>query len=266
MIAAVIHIVGETRSFERTELTLRYLLGHAPSPPTIERLAHQIGGEWAALQENEVSDKDVVVPEVSVVSCDGGRIRTRAANARPGVHAPAWRETKNSSFERMSVPTIAKTDPCPRLPKTFRRVAYVAQMADMAAFSRVPGSSRRLYGSALSTADQGALAEPDSVSDRGRLQPPNNVPRMKYQEYRQVGLPITTAWMESLVKEMGYRVEGTELFWNDPDGGEAILQARAATLSDDDRLSRHVHHGPPLLVAPKAPKSQPSADVRLCKS
>lgn len=62
MIAAVIHIVGETRSFERTELTLRYLLGHAPSPPTIERLAHQIGGEWAALQENEVSDKDVVVP------------------------------------------------------------------------------------------------------------------------------------------------------------------------------------------------------------
>ena len=45
MIAAVIHVVGETRSFERAELTLRHVLGHAPSPKTIERLAHQVGGE-----------------------------------------------------------------------------------------------------------------------------------------------------------------------------------------------------------------------------
>lgn len=65
----------------------------------------------------------------------------------------------------------------------------------------------------------------------------NNAPRMKYSSYRQQGLPITTAWMESLVKEMNYRVKGTEMFWNNPQGAEAILQIRAAALSEDNRLA-----------------------------
>jgi hypothetical protein len=62
---------------------------------------------------------------------------------------------------------------------------------------------------------------------------------MNYPEYRRQGLPITTAWMESLVKEINYRVKGTEMFWNDPEEAEAILQVRAAALSDDDRLVQH---------------------------
>lgn len=61
--------------------------------------------------------------------------------------------------------------------------------------------------------------------------------QMKYPEYRRCGLPVTTAWMESLVKEMNYRVKGTEMFWNDPEGAEAILQVRAASLSDDARTA-----------------------------
>ena len=68
----------------------------------------------------------------------------------------------------------------------------------------------------------------------------NNRTRMNYPEYRRQGMPVTTAWMESLVKEINYRVKGTEMFWNDPEGGEAILQVRAAALSDDDRLVRHL--------------------------
>jgi hypothetical protein len=51
----------------------------------------------------------------------------------------------------------------------------------------------------------------------------NNRHRMDYPAYRQAGLPVTTAWMESLVKEINYRVKGTEMFWNDPQGAEAIL-------------------------------------------
>ena len=51
---------------------------------------------------------------------------------------------------------------------------------------------------------------------------------MKYPAYRQQGLPVTTAWMESLAKEVHYRAKGTEMFWNDPEGAEAILQVRAA--------------------------------------
>jgi hypothetical protein len=84
----------------------------------------------------------------------------------------------------------------------------------------------------------------------------NNRHRMNYPAYRQAGLPVTTAWMESLVKEINYRVKGTEMFWNDPEGAEAILQVRAAALCDDDRLSKHLHTRPgcPFTRRPIAPK------------
>jgi hypothetical protein len=72
----------------------------------------------------------------------------------------------------------------------------------------------------------------------------NNQPRMNYPEYRRQGLPITTAWMESLVKEINYRVKGTEMFWNNPEGAEAILQVRAAALSEDQRLTQHLRTRP----------------------
>ncbi|MDA1054615.1 MAG: hypothetical protein O3C40_29645 [Planctomycetota bacterium] len=67
---------------------------------------------------------------------------------------------------------------------------------------------------------------------------------MKYPEYRQAGLPTTSAWMESAVKEINYRIKGTEMFWNNPAGAEAILQIRAASLSDDDRLIRFLTNRP----------------------
>jgi hypothetical protein len=72
----------------------------------------------------------------------------------------------------------------------------------------------------------------------------HNASRMNYPEYRREGFPITTAWMESLVKEINYRVKGTEMFWNDPEGAEAILQVRAAALCDDDRLKKHLRTRP----------------------
>lgn len=83
----------------------------------------------------------------------------------------------------------------------------------------------------------------------------NNRSRMNYPQYRRAGLPITTAWMESLVKEINYRVKGTEMFWNDPAGAEAILQVRAAALSDDERLAKHLRTRPghPFTRRPKPP-------------
>ncbi len=36
---------------------------------------------------------------------------------------------------------------------------------------------------------------------------------MNYPQYRQAGLPTTSALMESLVKEISARVNGTEKFW-----------------------------------------------------
>lgn len=72
----------------------------------------------------------------------------------------------------------------------------------------------------------------------------NNRDRMRYDEYRRAGLPTTSAWMESAVKEINYRVKGTEMFWNNPAGAEAILHIRAAALSDDDRLARFLARRP----------------------
>lgn len=59
----------------------------------------------------------------------------------------------------------------------------------------------------------------------------NQQSRMNYPEYRQLGLPITSSPIESTVKQINYRVKGSEKFWT-RDGGEAILQLRADQLSD----------------------------------
>jgi len=86
----------------------------------------------------------------------------------------------------------------------------------------------------------------------------NNRKRMRYDAYRRRGLPTTSAWMESAVKEVNYRVKGTEMFWNNPTGAEAILQIRAAALSDDGRLARFLARRPgsPTLRRPHSPLHQ----------
>ena len=61
-----------------------------------------------------------------------------------------------------------------------------------------------------------------------------NVGRMNYPQYRREGLPVTSAAVESLIKQFNHRVKGSEKFWL-KGGAEAILQSRAAYLSDDGR-------------------------------
>jgi hypothetical protein len=81
----------------------------------------------------------------------------------------------------------------------------------------------------------------------------NNAARMKYPEYRQGGLPTTSALMESYVKELNARVKGTEKFWNDGASGEAILHLRAAALCDDERLSAFLQNRPGHPFHPNVP-------------
>jgi hypothetical protein len=63
----------------------------------------------------------------------------------------------------------------------------------------------------------------------------NNKDRMRYDEYRGAGLPITSSHMESTVKMFNRRVKGTEKFWSE-EGAEAILQLRADHLSETEPL------------------------------
>ena len=65
----------------------------------------------------------------------------------------------------------------------------------------------------------------------------NHQSQMQYAEYRRQGLPITSSYVESAVKQFNQRVKGTEKFWSEA-GAEALLQLRADHLSADEPLER----------------------------
>lgn len=371
---AVVHLVAETRSFERVEITIEKVLGTKVSRSTVRRLAKQVGLELAELEESDVrsDEKEVVVPEVSVVSCDGGRIRTREPGHGRGVHLSGengWRETKNASLERMckSDQHSSGDDPCPGLPTSFRttkkvanisekpvpivgegadevtdtkkdRVIYkgpervlrtaISSMACSDDFGRMmkrEAERRRFFDAAIrafigdglnwnwsvwkkyfptfipildfihaiqyifaaamaiasnetegwsaylrlvtlcwqghvdwvikdltaACSERGIQLE-EKVADDDPSKPltdavrylTNNRTRMNYPRYRRLGLPVTSAPMESLIKQINFRVKGTEMFWDDPEGAEAILHIRSAALSEDNRLADYLSKRP----------------------
>jgi len=66
----------------------------------------------------------------------------------------------------------------------------------------------------------------------------NNRGRMDYPRYRRLGLPTSSAPVESTIKQINRRMKGTEKFWLGG-GAEALLQLRAAYLSEDDRANAY---------------------------
>jgi len=367
---AVVHLAAEVRSFERAEITLEKVLGQKVPRSTIRRLANQIGHELAEGQQHEEpsGDQELVVPEVAVVSCDGGRIRTRQPGQGRGVCLSGengWRETKNASLERMTLPEnhSGEEDPCPTLPTSFRSAAKVANISEKpvpnidepaegekhrviykgprrmlrTAVSSMAcsdefgpmmqreaqrrrffdASSRAFLGDGLnwnwsiwknhfstfvpildfihaihyvfaaamclcSKETEGwttyvrfitmcwqgrvgsvieiltAACQTRGVDLESRIADDdpnkpladavryltNNRSRMDYPRYRRLGLPVTSSPMESLIKQINIRVKGTEMFWDDPDGADAILHLRAAALSEDGRLDRYLSKRP----------------------
>jgi hypothetical protein len=97
----------------------------------------------------------------------------------------------------------------------------------------------------LSKAEIEGLADDDPrkilIQELGYLE--NNQEHMDYPRYRQKGLPWTSSHVESTVKLFNRRVKGTEKSWGEA-GAEAILQLRAAFLSEDDRLHEHLKSRP----------------------
>jgi len=360
--SAVVFLASEIRSFGRAAVVIQRVLKQSVSTSTIRRLAKEVGSELTDDAWDD-GDPEVVIPQAVVVSCDGGRIRTREPGTGRGVRPSGengWRETKNASLERMTLPeSSGNDDPCPDLPTTFRTTARVANitekpepnadappghptrrvlypgpkrvlrtvlasMASSDAFGpmmerearrrRFFESPRRafigdglpwnwtiwkkhfrsftpildfihaihyVFNAAMCLADdeadgweayvrsitlcwQGRVDDvirqwtdacrhrgidvEEHLADDDPNKPlvdavrylTNNRSRMDYPTYRRLGLPMTSSPMESLVKQINLRVKGTEMFWDDPDGAEAILRLRAASLSDDGRLDRHL--------------------------
>jgi hypothetical protein len=57
----------------------------------------------------------------------------------------------------------------------------------------------------------------------------NQRERMKYDEYRKQGLPLTSSLIESTIKQINRRIKGTEKFW--AEGADPMLQLVADRLS-----------------------------------
>jgi len=91
----------ETRSFKRAAHTLRHGVDLAVSAKSVERVVHEVGRELErdAMPRRSRRSRWPAsrgAPDLAVVECDGGRIRTREPGQGPGVHrtGEGWRENK----------------------------------------------------------------------------------------------------------------------------------------------------------------------------
>ena len=72
----------------------------------------------------------------------------------------------------------------------------------------------RTWESAHPTAIREALPDDDprAIVQTTGTYLTNNQKRMDYPAYRKAGLPVSTSMVESLIKELDYRVKGSEKF------------------------------------------------------
>ncbi len=64
----------------------------------------------------------------------------------------------------------------------------------------------------------------------------NQKDRMQYAEYRQLGLPITSAYIESTIKQVDRRVKGSVKFWSV--NANPMLQLRADAISQTQAVTK----------------------------
>jgi hypothetical protein len=371
---------GGKDPFEEASVDLHEDLGLDVTPKQVQRITERVGAEWAAQRDREVAAFQQghlprlhsQAPEVAAVMPDGGRLQTRASDAKPGVHDPKWREPKYGCCLTLDTKESRK-DPAPEPPEAFLGPERVARLVgEVASRGGVPvartrkgpervdaqhkrparrrprrGQSKYLVRTAVATMGRserfgellamethrrsldlarrkafvgdgeqynwsiwrehfrprGFVAILDFVhlltyiyqsaqaaggsapqrwsryerwlrwawgGERARLlsaltraaarvgEPPanaaesdprrvlasartyviNNLDKMDYPRYRKLGLPTSSAPVESEIKQFNRRVKGTEKFWTE-EGAEAVLQVRAAYLSQDGRADRN---------------------------
>src|SRR5208283_1843128 len=133
---------AETRSFERAGLVMRNVGDQPVSAKTIERVVHDVGWELAQRRDSDPKDDGALArhpeapPNLAVVECDGGRIRTREPGHGPGVHGSGegWRETKSACLIRGQRNTFDE-DPQREPPQCFCDPEHVAKIAESEALS-----------------------------------------------------------------------------------------------------------------------------------
>lgn len=115
---------------------------------------------------------------------------------------------------------------------TYQKWAQLIWQGDVAEVIDHLQTLQSIYGK---SSDQTA-ADPRHHVDRALTYFQNNAHHMDYPSYRQQGLPITSAHIESSVKLINRRIKGSEKFW-DREASEEVLQLRADYLSDSKPLA-----------------------------
>jgi hypothetical protein len=80
----------------------------------------------------------------------------------------------------------------------------------------------------------------------------NQRSRMRYPAHRKQGLPITSTYVESTVKQINRRMKGSEKFWSH--GVEGMLTLVADHVGDTPTLARFWRNRPDRLVGSRAPQ------------
>jgi len=133
----LVFLNAESRSLRRAALSAERVLEIKISTNTIERICLNVGAdlESAAAADNwhGVMDGEAIVPQVAIVSHDGGRIRTRRTGCGAGVHldGKGWNETKNAIFVSAASET-SDVAPESSPPKCFFDPSHVAKLTETA--------------------------------------------------------------------------------------------------------------------------------------
>lgn len=88
----------------------------------------------------------------------------------------------------------------------------------------------------LGAPPDGDEASPAAIVARTLGYLKNQQSRMKYAEYRKLGLPTTSSHIESTIKQINRRVKGSEKFWDQ--GAEPLLQLAADHISETNGFDR----------------------------
>jgi len=129
-------------SFARAAQDLEQLADLRVGAKQVERLTEQIGRERVdqrgtavadfrcrpLVQREGVANPERVVPQVVMVSVDGGRLQIRERDELPGTVDSHWRESKVAVLETLASEVHAR-DPDPDLPRCFLDAARTLNMA-----------------------------------------------------------------------------------------------------------------------------------------
>ncbi len=136
LVKKAVRQAAKAASFRDAGEDLRELARPSVSPTHLRRPTERVGREWQrqrdadarALKGDRLARDYAKAPAVAAVMPDGGRYRTRAEAAGPGVTAPAWREDKAACCQTYASRASA-ADPQPRPPSKFLDRVRVTRLA-----------------------------------------------------------------------------------------------------------------------------------------